>query len=134
MGKGRNRIKYGEEQAKMGMGEQEFFDLPQVYNRVYNREHAWKGGREAGYPNILMVISHITRYLIKLDIFWEIEDLQDVHDLVQDSLVLAGLSPFLWFDFTNLIIIFGSPRYNDFGAFKNFWKVFINIYFKIFSG
>ena len=36
MGKGRNRIKYGEEQAKMGMGEQEFFDLPQVYNRVYN--------------------------------------------------------------------------------------------------
>ena len=127
---GRNRIKYGEEQAKMGMGEQEFFDLPQVYNR----EHAWKRGRDAGYLNILMVISHITRYLIKLDNFWEIEDLQDVHDLVQDSLVLAGLSPFLWFDFTNLIIIFGSPRYNDFGAFKNFWKVFINIYFKIFSG
>ena len=49
-----------------------------------------------------------------------LRSLQDVRDLVQDSLVLAGISPFLWFDSTNLIIIFGSPRYNDFKAFKHF--------------
>ena len=37
-----------------------------------NREHAWKMGGGAGYPNIWMGMSQISRYLVKFDIFLNI--------------------------------------------------------------
>ena len=54
------------------MGEQVFILTQDVGD---NREHAWKRGHEAGYPNILIVIPQITRYFVKFDIFWKIKGL-----------------------------------------------------------
>ena len=65
----------------MGQGGASLFfwlDTRLLKNVGDNRLHAWKGGRGAGYPNILMVISYIPRYLMKFDIFGKIEGLGEL--------------------------------------------------------
>ena len=61
------------EQAKLGIGVRSliFTRDKTLQDAGDNREHVWKGGWGAGYPNI----SHITEYLMKIDTFWKMEGL-----------------------------------------------------------
>ena len=65
------------EQAKIGMGGRSLFwlDTRLLQDVGDNTEQVWKRGWGAGYLYILMVLSHITRYLITFYIFWKIDGL-----------------------------------------------------------
>ena len=97
VGKTTNRCGWnmGSKRLKWGWEEQVFFwlDTQVIQDVENNREHAWKKGREAEYPNIL-ILQDIWRNFIFFGKLRVLGMFKDVHDLVKDTLILAGVSLF----------------------------------------